>query len=205
MTAKLLTIMIDSKTEDYLRGEMSRNEADQEALAQLNAFGDLTDTPVWLNNLPEGDYTLMISADLKAGTTAHMHLMRDDNAEVMHTVTLELMPIIRSALEDAPEYAELKTVNSIDDIDDDSGLQERFNAQTDALNLRRAGYLEGLFAPFIEHDKDFNIELLDMLDFVAYPLISGSVDLDLDLDEDEDDLPLYTPPHRTTGNKFTLH
>lgn len=197
MTAQLTSIILDQKTEDYLQDEMSRNEADEEALAQRDAFGDLSETPVWLNNLPAGDYTLLISADLKQDTVAHMHLMRDDNGEVMHTVTLELMPIIRSALEDAPEYSDLP------DTDDDDALLEQVDAQTDAITQRRAGYLEGLFAPFIEHDKDFNVELLDMLDFVTYPLISGGVKLDLD--QEEDDLPLYRSPQAASGNKFTLH
>ncbi len=194
MTAKLTSIVLDQKTEQYLRQEMSRNEADQEALAQLDGFGDLSDMPVFLNKLPAGDYTMLISADLKQGTTALMHLMRDDNGEVMHTVTLELMPIIRSALEDAPEFSAL-------DAEDDETLQMQADAQTDAINLRRSQHLEGLFAPFIEHDRDFNVELLDMLDFITYPLITSGVKLDLD----EDDMPLYKSPTAPTGNKFTLH
>ncbi len=196
MTAQLTSIILDQKTEDYLEREMSGSEADQEALEQRDAFGDLADNPVWLRHLPDGDYTLMISVDPKEDTTAHLHLMRDDNGEVMHTVTLELMPIIRSAVEDAPEYDDLNA-------EDDEALQAQADAANDAVTLRRSSYLEGLFAPLIEHDKDFNVELLDMLDFVTYPLITSGVDLDLD--EDADDMPLYTPPHRTNGNKFTLH
>lgn len=196
MTAQLVSIILDQKTETYLEREMSRNEADQDALAQRDAFGDLTGNPVWLRDLPDGDYTLMISVDPKEDTTAQMHLMRDDNGEVMHTVTLELMPIVRSALEDAPEYETLTAEN-------DEDLLVQTDAAIDAINQRRSNYLEGLFAPFIEYDRDFNIELLDMLDFVTYPLISSGVNLDLD--EDEDDLPLYKMPHTTSGNKFTLH
>ncbi len=196
MTAQLTSIILDQKTEEYLDREMSRNEADQEALDMRDAFGDLADSPVWLRNLPDGDYTLMISVDPKEDTSALLHLMRDDNGEVMHTVKLELMPIIRSAVEDAPEYGNMTA-------EDDETLQAQADAATDAINLRRSSYLEGLFAPYIEHDRDFNVELLDMLDFVTYPMISSGVDLDLG--EDADDMPLYTPPHRTTGNKFTLH
>ncbi len=57
MTAQLVSIILDQRTENYLQNEMSRNEADEEALALLSTFGDLSETPVWLNKLPEGEYT----------------------------------------------------------------------------------------------------------------------------------------------------
>lgn len=201
MTAQLVAITFDNATEDYLRREMSRNEADQMALEQIGDIGNLTDKPVLLNNLPTGHYMLVVSAELDKDTVTKLHLLKTDTKEVIHTSVLELTPLMRSAVENGPEFKALVSTLLDYDEEDEENFKEREEAerQSGLITLSRAACLEGALSPYVENDAKFNVELLDMLDFMTYPLITKGVNLDIDEDDISPMISVYG------GNKLTLH
>lgn len=201
MTAQLVAITFDNATEDYLRREMSRNEADQMALEQMGDIGNLTDNPVLLNNLPAGHYMLVVSAELDKDTVTKLHLLKTDTKEVIHTSVLELTPLMRSAVENGPEFTALVSTLLDYDEEDEEDFKEREEAerQSNLITLSRAACLEGALSPYVENDAKFNVELLDMLDFMTYPLITKGVNLDIDEDDISPMISVYG------GNKLTLH
>ncbi len=68
--------------------------------------------------------------------------------------------------------------SELNDTEEDSALSR----------LNRSRDLEGLLAPYIEGNDLFNVELLDMLDYIAYPVMaSGAPQYDVsDLGPGED-------------------
>lgn len=199
MKAKLVAIQFDRTTEEFLHRTMAEDEAGQCALEQIDAFGDLSQEPVLLNNLPDGDYILFVHAALDQDPSTTLHLIKENTWEIIHSVTLPLNPIMQSALEDGPEFDSLVTTMQEDDGDD--ALVEAADAQAEAMLERRAQQLEGVLTPYISHDINFNKELLDMLDFMTYPLIQQS------LPDELQPAPEETPdiPASYTYNKHTLH
>lgn len=204
MNAKLTAIHFDRATEEYLQRALSENEADQCALAEMGNMGDLSHSPALLNKLPAGDYVLILSGEFDRDPSTRLHLLNRDTGEVMHTAVLDLTPIMQSALEDDVEFDAL--MGQIDADNDEERVQA--DEQLEAQRKQRAQQVEGALSPFIENDASFNVELMDMLDYLSYPMIKGSVSSDIEMESEPDASPesaIHEAPSLYAYNKHTLH
>lgn len=199
MTARLIAITFEKDIEDYLRREMSRTEEDREALELMDAFGDLSEHEILLKGVPYGNYQLLINANFSESTVANFRLVAVDTHDVIFETALELAPLIKSAIDDGDEYTDL--VEKLVDDDEDPEIQAAAEHMTEMMNQRRSAYLEGLLAPYLEGSLVFNVELLDALDYITYPVILTSVE-DCKLDDSEG----MRIVHNTgSSNRYTLH
>lgn len=198
MTARLVAITFDTATEEYLKDVMSQDEAGLMALAEMSQFGNLDGLRVRLKNLPDADYLLLVGGNMKGETTASFKLVNSDTNEVVHSTTLELQPLIQSAIENGEEFEELSRLSL--DHESDAETQAAADEQSEKINIRRAAYLEGLLSPYLKGHQKFNLELLDTLDFLTYPSITGAVS---GFDPHNTDAVQTVLP--ASGNKYTLH
>lgn len=189
MSAKLVALKFDRKTEEYLCRERADDQSAQATLDEMQTFGDLSASPVLLKNLPAGDYILLLSAEYDREPATSMHLLKAQSGEVMHTARLDLSPLMQSAIDDGPEFNTL--MMDLQDSDSDEALQAAADEKLSKLVESRATALEGILSPYIQNDQFFNVELLDILDYMTYPLIKNQVSDDIELDEAPELSPLH--------------
>lgn len=176
MTARLVAILFDEKTQSFLeRFEPVRDDDDPVGIPAMHEVGDLSHLVVALNGLEDGHYTLILTADFAKGPTGHLTLVRTGNeANPVLKKTVDLQPLIDSEMADHDEYNQL-ALSAADDEEDGLVDEDLSSAIMDAINRKRAADVEGFLAPFLTDNIEFNAELLDALDYMVYPLMKNGV------------------------------
>lgn len=201
MTARLVAISYDAETLDYIETENAKTEEGQIGLEQIDAFGDLSEMYIELNDLPDGTYTLVVGADLPDSTVGRFRLLHNDTGNVCFETTWELQPTIASSHQYGKKYSDLMMVETDSEEDDETREQARLRLAE--IEGRRSDDLEGLLKNHLKGNISFNIELLDMVDFMTYSVASGYVPGEAEIEED------LTPKSggltKTNPLKRTLH
>jgi hypothetical protein len=176
MTARLVAILFDEKTQSFLeRFEPVRDDDDPVGIPAMHEVGDLSHLVVALDGLEDGHYTLILTADFAKGPTGHLTLVRAGNeANPVLKKTVDLQPLIDSEMADHDEYNQL-ALNAADDEEDGLVDEDLSSAIMDAINRKRAADVEGFLAPYLTDNIEFNAELLDALDYMVYPLMKNGV------------------------------
>lgn len=176
MTARLVAILFDEKTQSFLeRFEPAPDPDDPVDVSSMHEVGDLSNMMVELSGLEDGYYTLVLAADFAHGPTEHLTLIKTgDEANPVLKKTVDLQPIMDSEQADHDEYSQL-ALSAADD-EEDGLIDEDLSAGImDMINRKRAADVEGFLAPYLTGHVEFNVELLDALDYMVYPLIKGDV------------------------------
>lgn len=176
MTARLVAILFDEKTQSFLeRFEPAPDPDDPEGVPAMHEVGDLSNMVVKLSGLEDGHYTLVLTADFAHGPTAHLTLVKaGDEANPVFKKTVDLQPIMDSEQADHDEYSQLALAAA--DDEEDGLVDEDLSASImDMINRKRAVDVEGFLAPYLTGHVEFNVELLDALDYMAYPLMKNGV------------------------------
>ncbi len=201
MTARLVAISYDAETLRYIEAEAAKTEEGQIGLEQLDAFGDLSEMYVELNDLPDGTYTLIVGADLPESTLGRFRLLHNDTGKICFETTWELQPTIASSHQYGKEYSALMMIETDDEEDDETREQARFRLAE--IEGRRSDDLEGLLKNHLIGNVSFNIELIDVIDFMTYPVASGYIPGEDEIEEDL--IPKADTPVKETAPKRTLH
>lgn len=138
------------------------DQSTYEEITQLNDAAPL------LNQLPDGAYAMVIEADPYHNPFAKITLMEEQSHRAIATGSVDLRPIITSAIDDGEDY---KNLTDVDEDDEEAAYEDMAHQ----ILLKRAACLEGLFSPFIKNDPSFNLKLLDVLDYLVYPVIVSQV------------------------------
>lgn len=176
MTARLVAILFDQKTQSFLeRFEPLPDEDDPVGVPAMHEVGDLSNMVVELSGLEDGHYTLVLTADFAHGPTGHLTLVKTgDEANPVFKKTVDLQPIMDSEQADHDEYTQLALAAA--DDEEDGLVDEDLSAGImDMINRKRAADVEGFLAPYLTGNVEFNAELLDALDYMVYPLLKNGV------------------------------
>lgn len=201
MTARLVAISYDAETLRYIETEAVKTEEGQAGLEQLDTFGDLGEMFVELNDLPDGTYTLIVGADLPESTLGRFKLLHNDTGDICFETTWELQPTIASSHQYGKEYSNLMMVEADEEEDDDTREQAR--QRLAEIEGRRSDDLEGLLKNHLMGNISFNIELLDVVDFMTYPVASGYIPGEAEIEDDL--IPKANTPTTTGAPKRYLH
>lgn len=175
-SARLTSIIFDQPTTDYLCGEIVAAQHEEEAFGMIDMYADLEDDAYKLKGLPKGSYTLIVGADLEHGdTTAKITLINGETRDIVHETTIDLSPIMQTALLYRDDFTEAME-KAIDPDATEEEMQET-DKKVDALHMQRVGPLENALSPYIQGNKKFSLELLEVFDLLTnYYIVSTTLD-----------------------------
>ncbi|MCM2344597.1 MAG: hypothetical protein NDJ24_08555 [Alphaproteobacteria bacterium] len=163
MPALLRSFAFDEPTTAYLQQALEKRGEQAFGQMMFNAYQFDDDEAAPLQGLPEGDYTLVIGADLaNDNTTAHFTLINAETQEVVNQCDFELSPIIQSAILYRDEYTQATGFDSEDEAE-----QEAAEQQIEAIERERCACLTGLLAPYNLAHPILQEDLLEALDFLT--------------------------------------
>lgn len=172
MPALLTSIIFDEKTKDALMKSMAEHQDTAMALDMIDTFGNLGRDSIALQNLQDGDYTLIIKMDLERSPAAQFTLMHSETHGVVRQTVIDITPVIETGILYHDDY-----------LDASCGLlpgsskaeQKEADAKIDALNNLRTAPLDNLLSPYIVNNDAFNSELLEVLDFATLCYVEDKI------------------------------
>lgn len=163
MSARLRSFAFDEPTTAYLQQALSKRGEEAFGQMMFNAYQFDDDEAAPLQGLPDGDYTLVIGANLdNEDTTAHFTLVNAETREVVTESDFDLTPIIHSAILYRDEYTQATGFDS-----DDEDEQEAAEQKIEEIERERYACLTGLLAPYNVSHPILQEDLLEALDFLT--------------------------------------
>lgn len=154
MAATLKAFILDEATRKYMDCAILLHEDPMVTAEELSFFCDLTEAEITLTNLPDGDYGLIISADIENDTQAQIKLVNLATNETIKESSVDLAPIMESAILYHEDYNQANIAKDPDE-------------ELKALESMRSQPLNTLMAPYIADNQNFNTELLELLDLLT--------------------------------------
>ena len=201
MPALLTSIIFDEKTKDTLMQLMDARGESDIALDTIDAFAHLKRDAIPLRHLPDGIYTVIVSMDLEQDTVAEFTLVQPETLEIIRQETLDLLPVIETALLYQDEYADAAsgTLPGCSKAE-----QKESAARMEEIHIMRAATLKDVLATYIADSDAFGSELLDVVDFATMcyveDLIINGADLPIGNDQELGNNNALTPDVRAKLN-----
>lgn len=162
MSARLVHFMLDETARACVE-QCPQNRPDGVFDEELFEEMTIPENPPELPELPDGDYAIVIQADPMNDSSARITLVRlrdNDKPDTIATALIDLQPLMASAISTGEEY--------------ESAVEADLEILEQKILLERTLPLQGVFEPHIEgHNTAFNLQLLDVLDYIIYPAILG--------------------------------
>lgn len=196
MSALLRSFAFDEPTTAYLQKALQKRKEEAFGQMMFNAYQFEDHEAAPLQGLPDGDYTLVIGADLENDTMAHLSLMNAETQEIVKKVEFDLNPIIQSAIMYSDEYSQAWGFDS-----DDEDEQQAATQSIEEVEKIRYACLTDLLAPYVQTHPVLQGELLEALDFLTgYYIEDRLTDLSPETtlkDRLNDPLTKFIPPSHT--------
>ncbi|QQG37115.1 MAG: hypothetical protein HYS17_04960 [Micavibrio aeruginosavorus] len=196
MPALLRSFAFDEPTTAYLQKALEKRKEEAFGQMMFNAYQFEDEEAAPLQGLPDGDYTLLIGADLENDTTARLILMNAETQQVIKKVDFDLSPVIQSAILYRDEYSQAWGFDS-----EDEGEQQTAEQNIEEIEKIRYACLTDILAPYAQSHPALQGELLEALDFLTgYYIEDRLTDLSPEAilqDRLNDPLNKFIPPSHT--------
>ena len=161
MSARLIQFVLDETARACVE-ECPQNHID--GVFDQETYDDqtqLNENSPELKGLPDGIYAVLVQADPLNSPIARFSLIEAESVKFIATAEFDLRPFMVSAIQYGDDF---------ENVDEDD-----FAALEHQITLERAKGIEGMFKPFIENNVSFNLRVLDIIDYVTYPVILQKV------------------------------
>ncbi len=167
MSAILNSIAFEKSTEDTLLKIMEANspQEHQMTLDLLDVMADLGESAVEVAGVPDGEYMLVIQADLTQSKDMTLFLCSDNLEDTITLGNISLEVIAQSALFYREDFN--KAQDKFEDSAQDDTAEEEYENDLRKISALRSSAFASALAPYVTDSPEFFHELLQAFDLLS--------------------------------------
>lgn len=173
MSAILNAIVFDEDTQETLIKIMSINSAQEleMTMTMIDLLADLDNVAIEITGLPDGDYALVVQADLAKNKDILLHLYNTDTQAIIALGAVNTDVIAHSALFYRESFT--KAQDDFDASRQDDAAEEQYENDLRAISALRSHDFKEILAPYIIDQPEFFYELQQALDLLTIDYIKN--------------------------------